>query len=447
MKLGNKLEVVQSQTLSANQVQSLNILAYTNQELDEFLTNEYLENPILDCVSNKEEEMLTNVEQLYEKGISYKDHYMEWEEEEIQRKNDIAAKPADELKSMLLMQMDKKKYTAGEWKLIQYLTECLDEDGFFPYEPQEIADASGFGVESVNACLRELKNLEPAGVFSRDIGECLLKQIEAEGLDDGNLSAIIRDYMPESMKGHIGEVSRKLKLTTAEVKKYIHVIGGLNPRPLMNVQRESPEYIIPDVIITRQHNQWEIQLNDGWMGEYRYNDYYIRMMREAEDPELAAYFKEKLERARFIVNCVEQRRSTIIRIVEAILELQKDYFENRGQLQPMSMSEVAKKVDMHVSTVSRAVKGKYLQYRNVVLMKDLFTGAVGTKEGTGEMSADGVKNRIAQLIGKEKSEETLSDSRIAAILKAEGTDISRRTVAKYRAELGILDSRQRAYVN
>ena len=183
------------------------------------------------------------------------------------------------------------------------------------------------------------------------------------------------------------------------------------------------------------------------MGEYRYNDYYIRMMREAEDPELAAYFKEKLERARFIVNCVEQRRSTIIRIVEAILELQKDYFENRGQLQPMSMSEVAKKVDMHVSTVSRAVKGKYLQYRNVVLMKDLFTGAVGTKEGTGEMSADGVKNRIAQLIGKEKSEETLSDSRIAEILKAEGTDISRRTVAKYRAELGILDSRQRAYVN
>ena len=105
MKLGNKLEVVQSQTLSANQVQSLNILAYTNQELDEFLTNEYLENPILDCVSNKEEEMLTNVEQLYEKGISYKDHYMEWEEEEIQRKNDIAAKPADELKSMLLMSM------------------------------------------------------------------------------------------------------------------------------------------------------------------------------------------------------------------------------------------------------------------------------------------------------------------------------------------------------
>lgn len=446
MKLGNKLEVGQSQTLSANQVQSLNILAYTNQELDEFLTNEYLENPILDCVSNKEEEMLTNVEQLYEKGISYKDHYMEWEDEEIQRKNDIAAKPADELKSLLLMQMDKKKYTSGEWKLIQYLIECLDEDGFFPYEPEEIADASGFSRESVEACLRELKDLEPAGVFSRDIGECLLKQIEAEGLDDGNLSAIIRDYMPEIMKGHIGEVSRKLKLTTAEVKKYIHVIGGLNPRPLMNVQRESPEYIIPDVIITRQHNQWEIRLNDGWMGEYRYNEYYIRMMREAKDPELAAYFKEKLERARFIVNCVEQRRSTIIRIVEAVLELQKDYFENRGQLQPMSMSDVAKKVDMHVSTVSRAVKGKYLQYRNVVLMKELFTGAVGTKEGAGEMSADGVKSRIAQLIGKEKSEETLSDSRIAEILKAEGTDISRRTVAKYRAELGILDSRQRAYV-
>lgn len=444
MKLGNKLEVGQSQTLSANQVQSLNILAYTNQELDEFLTNEYLENPILECVSDKDEDMLTNVELLYEKGISYKEHYMEWEDEEIQRKNDIAAIPMDEIKSTLLLQLDKKEYNAGEWKLMEYLVECLDEGGFFPYNAEEIAGASGYGKNMVERCLKVLKDLEPVGVFSQDMQECLLKQVEAAGLCDEKLEAIIRDYMPELMKGHIGEVSRKLKLSTAEVKKYLHVIGGLNPRPFMNVQREASEYIIPDVIVSRQHGQWEIRLNDGWMGEYKYNDYYIRMMQEAKDPELAAYFKERLERARFVVHAVEQRRNTIVRIVEAILDIQKEYFENRGSLQPMSMGDVAAMAEVHVSTVSRAIRGKYLQYKNIILLRDLFTGSVGEHDGDAEISSEAIMGRIRELIQAE--EKPLSDAAIAERLKAEGMEISRRTVAKYRARLGFLDSRQRAYV-
>lgn len=443
MELGNKIEMGQSQTLSPNQVQSLNILAYTNQELDEFLTNEYLENPILESVPGRDDDMLTDMEHLYEKGTSYKEHYMEWEDEDIQRNNDIAVKSADELKASLLMQLERKVYSADEWKIMEYLVECLDEDGFFPYEPGEIAQTSGCEQETVDKCLAVLKELEPAGVFSKDIAECLLKQAESAEVIDRKLCIIIRDYIQDILAGHIGKVTRELRISTAEVKKYIHLIGKLNPRPFMNIQGETPQYIVPDVIISRHGDEWEVTLNDGWMGEYRYNDYYIRMMQEAKDEELAAYFKEKLERAKFVVNCVEQRRNTIIHIVEAVLEMQKEYFENQGSLRPMSMQDVAEKAGMHVSTVSRAVKGKYLQYRNVILIKDLFSASVGEGCNYREISAEEIKAEIREIVISEK--KAYSDTQITKFLQEKGIRISRRTVTKYRIEMGVPDSRQRMY--
>lgn len=442
MELGNKIEMGQNQTLSPNQVQSLNILAYTNQELDEFLTNEYLENPLLESVSGKTDDMLTSMEHLYEKGTSYKDHYLEWEDEDIQRKNDIAVKSADELKEALLMQLERKVYSPAEWKLMEYMVECLDDDGFFPYEPAEIAQSLGYQQETVEKCLAVLKELEPVGVFSRDIAECLLKQAESAEVIDKRLCALIRSYMQEILAGRIGNITRELGISTAEVKKYIHLIGRLNPRPFMNIQGEAPQYIVPDVIIHRHGEGWEVILNDNWMGEYRYNDYYIRMMQEAHDEELAAYFKEKLERAKFVMNCVEQRRNTIIRIVEAILEIQKEYFENQGNLRPMSMQGVADKVGMHVSTVSRAIRGKYLQYKNVILIKELFLASVGGNSDR-EISAEKIKASICEIVRKEK--KACSDSQITKLLQEKGIQVSRRTVAKYRTELGIPDSRQRVY--
>ena len=179
------------------------------------------------------------------------------------------------------------------------------------------------------------------------------------------------------------------------------------------------------------------------MGEYRFNDYYIHMMQSATDPELKEYFRGKLERARLIVNSVERRRGTITQIVEAILEDQSDYFLNDGKLQPMTMDKIARQLDISTSTVSRAIRNKYMQYRRPVLLRDLFSNAAS--ENT-DASADIVRKRIEELIQGEDHARPLSDDKIAKMLKEEGMSISRRTVAKYRQQMGIPESRLRAYL-
>ena len=165
-------------------------------------------------------------------------------------------------------------------------------------------------------------------------------------------------------------------------------------------------------------------------------------MEETKDPELQAYFRERLERARFVVNSVEQRRRTIVRIVEAVLELQKDYFEENGNLAPMQQEDIAQLLGIHVSTVSRAIKGKYIQYRKTIPLKALFTAGISDHEGDGSVSSDTIKQRLRQMI-EEEGKKPLSDQKLAEQLEKEGISVSRRAVTKYRIQMNIPDSRQR----
>ncbi len=441
----NMLALEQRQVLSVKQMQSLEILAYTNQELEDFLLNEYLENPMLENALDKQNDMMKDLEQVYEKGLSYKEHCIQWEEDDVNRRGDIRAKNPDEMKDFLLSQLHRKDYDETEWKLMEYLIQCLDEKGFFTYEVSEIADVLGYQEHTVNKYLEILKGLEPVGIFSRDLSECLQKQLKNRGMNDEKLNLIVDKYLTDILDGHIGVVSRSLKLTTAKIKEYIHLIGTLNPRPIMNIQsdKDTVPYIVPDILVSLDKGSWLIRLNDQWMGEYKYNEYYMRMMQESQDDSLKAYFKVKLERARFIINCVEQRRNTIIKIVEAILEVQEKYFKNDKELKPMTMEDIARMTDMHVSTVSRAIRDKYVQYKKTVQLKNLFISAVPSQE---EVSVDIIKRRIQEIIRRESSSDPLSDQSIAHQIQEEGVDISRRAVSKYRKQMGIPDSRQRLYL-
>lgn len=439
----NMLALEQRQMLSVKQVQSLEILAYTNQELEDFLLNEYLENPMLENALDKQNDMMKDLEQIYEKGLSYKEHCIQWEEDDDNRRGDIRAKNPDEMKDFLLSQLNRKDYDETEWKLMGYLIQCLDVKGFFTYEVSEIANVLGYQEHTVNKYLEILKGLEPVGIFARDISECLQKQLKNRGMNDEKLNLIVDKYLTDILAGHIGVVSRDLKLTTAKVKEYIHLIGTLNPRPIMNIQSDTVQYIVPDILVSLEKGSWLIRLNDQWMGEYKYNEYYMRMMQESQDDSIKEYFKVKLERARFIINCVEQRRNTIIKIVEAILGVQEKYFKNDKELKPMTMEDIARMTDMHVSTVSRAIRDKYVQYKKTVQLKDLFVSAVQSQE---ELSVDIIKRRIQEIIRGESSSDPLSDQSIAHQIQEEGVDISRRAVSKYRKQMGIPDSRQRLYL-
>lgn len=446
MKLNNAISIEQRQQLSQNQVQSLQILACTNEELQDLLENEYTENPMLEHTGPEHDDFFANLDSLYEKGAPHPSAGLSWDDDD-QRRNDIPSRPTDELRQDLLAQLPRSRYSAQEWHLFVLLIDCLDDSGFFPWEIGEIARLSGCPEEMVENCLAQLRRLEPAGIFSRDLSECLLYQLEQQQERDPVLLAMVRDYLPDLLKGQIGNVSRALHLSTTAVRQYLLQIGKLNPRPLCGGEQQSTEYLVPDLLLTRKNGEWSIALNDRWMGSYQLNQYYIHMMEQSREKELTAYFKSHLERARFLLRCVEQRRTTVLNITREILKRQQGFFESRALLQPMTMQELADALQIHSSTVSRAVRGKYLQYPGgSVLMKELFQSCVPEQENSARISVGQVHAALSALVAGEDKGRPLSDLELSRLLEQQGTRISRRTVAKYRGELGIPNSDQRRYL-
>lgn len=438
----SNLILEQVQTLSGAQIQSLKVLAYTNQELDAFLQTEYLENPLLETSMDRQEETMQSLDRFYEKGSEYSGEQVRENDDEEDRRGDVRAKEQGALEQMVMEQLHHGRYSDQEWKLIRYLVCCLDDSGFFPYETADLAKASGYDAEMIDRCLADLKELEPAGIFAKDLSECLVLQLRRAGAEDPKLYEMAEQYLGEILQGHVSRVTRELHISTAKAKEYMQILSMLNPRPLAVGGRETA-YLVPDILVTREGDGWKAELNDQWMGEYHLNDYYIHMMETAQDQELKEYFAEKLKRARYVLECVEQRRTTILRIVYAILERQEDCFLYGAPLKPMTQEDIAQALQMHSSTVSRAIRGKYLQYRKTVLLKDLFSATVSQEEGA---AAADVKERIRALIRNEEKGAPLSDSKLEKLLAAEGIRISRRTVAKYRDQMGIPDSKTRGYL-
>lgn len=438
----SNLILEQKQTLSGAQIQSLKVLEYTNQELDAFLQTEYLENPLLETSMDRQEETMQNLEKFYEKGSEYSGEHVRENDDDVDRRGDVRAKEQWPRERMVMEQLPHGRYSREERKLIRYLVGCLDDSGYFSCNVEDIVKTSGYDAAMIERCLEELKGLEPAGIFAKDLSECLILQLKRAGVEDLKLYEMAERYLDEILHGHISQVTRQLHISTAKAKEYMQILASLNPRPLAGEGRETP-YIVPDILVMREGGSWKVELNDRWMGEYHLNDYYVHMMETAQDQELKEYFSEKLRRARHIMECVEQRRTTILKIVYEILERQSGYFLFGEPLKPMMQEEIAKALGIHSSTVSRAIRGKYLQYHRTVLLKDLFSPAVSRKE---QAAVEDVKKRIRMLIDQENKEKPFSDSGLEKLLAKEGIRISRRTVAKYRGQMGIPDSEVRSYI-
>lgn len=438
MEVGFGTLLEQKQTLSQAQIQSLEILAMDSIELGRLLHDEYLENPILDY--NGTEPGPVKTQELADDyaGTPFYQHG-----EDLNEKNEgnIPAQEKDTIRTYLLWQLDRSRYTSEEWAAMEYMTDCLEDSGFFTTPLKEVAETCGITEEQATACLNELRQLEPYGIFSEDLRHCLLKQIQVLGMEGTDLWRVVDEYLESVAAGKISEISRGLKISTASVRKCISQIGELNPRPLSGFGTEKASYIVPDIILRRENGEWYGELNDTWMEDYKINDYYLKMMKESQEEELVSYFKEKLERVRFLMASIEQRRQTIMGIVNYIIEKQKPFLDGKGPLAPMTMKDAAEALGIHPSTVSRAVRGKYVQYPNgSIFMKSLFSAPAGKEDG---VSAMGVKQSIKELIEGENHQKPYSDKELAGLLEERGIRVSRRAVAKYREEMGIRGSFER----
>ncbi len=442
MELGYEVQLEQRQQLSQNQIQSLEILAMDGVELNRFLQNEYLENPLLDYsgthgMGSGQEEINKSYEQILTYGRNYEDMI----EEEDKRRKDIPTQDSDQVRNFLLDQLPRKEFSRDQWALLEYMVDCLDDTGFFTTPVEEVADKTHRPEDEVGQMLGLLRELEPYGIFAQDLKHCLLKQLEMLGMQESTLWKVVDLHLQDVADGRISSISRNLKISTMEVRKCIEQIAKLNPRPMSEFGAGKSDFIVPDIIFREEHGKWEVELNDDWMEDYHINDYYLRMMKESKDEELTEYFRMKLERVRFVMNSIAQRRQTVMTISEAVMRRQQAYLEGRTWLQPMTMTDVAEEVGIHTSTVSRAIKGKYIQYpRGTVAMKHLFSSSVSLSGGTKAVGTMQVKEMIRELIDGEDKKKPYSDQAIMKLLKERQIDISRRAVAKYREELGIRGS-------
>jgi RNA polymerase sigma-54 factor len=326
---------------------------------------------------------------------------------------------------------------------------------------QLVADDLDVEVEWVESVRKKIMRFDPVGCMSRDLRECLLTQLEVWGYDDDCLVwSIIDKHMREAERHNFQAIAKAEKVPIADVGEAMKIVEQLEPRPARNyiAQGESPDaqYITPDVYVMKLGEDWIIQLNEDGLPKLKMSRFYVEQLRAEQiakkqgvrlpaDPS-RAYIKEKKRTAEWLIKSIHQRQRTIYRVCESILENQREWFDGHGPLKPLILKKVADDIEMHESTVSRVTSRKYMHTpRGVFELKYFFNSSINTGDGD-NIASEAVKDEIKKIVQGENTKKPLSDAAIVKILSQRNVNIARRTVAKYRDELGILPSNRRKQV-
>jgi RNA polymerase sigma-54 factor len=319
----------------------------------------------------------------------------------------------------------------------------LDEDGYLRAEIQEIADrcqASGADVEKVLALVQ---GFDPPGVAARNIQECLLIQLKSDPNPDPVSVEIVEDHFEDLTRRRYPDIARALKLPLDRIMESVEEIMGLEPKPGRRFGGNDSRYIVPDVVVHKMGNEYTVVLNEDGIPRLRVNSLYRSLLRNSGD-EARAYVEQKLRSAVWLIKSVDQRQRTLRKVTQSIVKFQREFLDKGLPcLRPLSLRDVGEDIGMHESTISRVTTNKYVETPQGLFELKFFFHS-GIASGDGEMvSSVSVKKMIQDLLANEDPSKPLSDQEVAQILKGKGLTIARRTVAKYREELGILPSHQR----
>lgn len=455
MELTQRPELRQKVTLSPQVYQGLNILAMPIAELQALVEMEILENPTLETEEFEEEPPESEEERLDERDEErawdeWLDQYeeMDYAEPMVPRDPNQEERSAEEyvgsvqsFDEYLLDQLNMLDLRPDVARAAQAIIGSLDNDGFFVGDCREIAAISGVSEEAADEGLRIVQQLDPPGVGARNLVEALSIEMAYLGIEDETLSRIIRDHLDDVAANHFRKIARALKVDEAEVRRAVETLKTLNPRPAGAFSPgPSPGYIVPDVTIRRFGDEWLVISNNEAVPVLRVSPRYRAMLRSGSnvDDDTKKYLKDKIRSAEMFIRNVDRRKDTVSRIAQIILEVQHDFFEDgKGDLRPLRLEDVATEIGVHLSTVSRGVTGKYMATPyGLFELKHFFSGGYRTATGM-DVAATTVKNRLRDLLRNEDAEHPLSDQKLAELLRDEGVVVARRTVAKYREELGI----------
>lgn len=479
LKLSQQQKLLQK--LSPQQVQFLKLLQLPVIALEQRIKAELEQNPLLeegieeelestqeepveapllsdeetDEIKNEPEEDKYSIEDFMNEELEdYKSTYIPTADEDKKEDFPIAAQvPFTE---RLFEQIRLLDISDEEFLLAEEIIGNIDEDGYLRRSLEEITDdinlskQLGITIQQAEKILHQIQRLDPPGIAARNLRECLLAQLEVGEYDEKlkhYAEKILRDYFEDFTLKHFEELAKNLGISQEQLKQVLELIQKLNPKPGEGQFTPQENYIVPDFIIEHDNDDIIITLNERNVPQLRINKNYKELVSRKKGKgiprETKEFIKKRFEAAKWFIVSIYQRRDTMMKVMRAIVEKQRDFFDTGENLRPMIYKDIAEMINMDISTISRVVNGKYVQTEyGVFELKYFFSDKIPTTSGD-EISNTIVKNRIKEIIDKEPSDKPYSDDEISKILKSEGMLIARRTVAKYREQMMIPVARLR----
>jgi len=437
-----KAELRQELKLTPQLLQSMQVLQMNSQELLDYLGKVSEENPLLEQEDSPA--LRSAYEELRQKA-SWIDGGLHGgtftHEDGSLPERGAADRETESLAAFLCDQLERRRLPKPLLALTKYLAELVDEDGRLSQDDLEGLLDMKIPQPLLGQALETLQSLDPAGVGARDLPECLVLQLKRRNAAP-EVMEIASRFLTELGRKHYGPISKALGLTVEEIQAAEKVIAALDPHPGRAFEAAEPTvYVRPDVFIADLDGQLQVVLNDYYLPRVSISDYYTRLLKESDEKETKAYLQQKMQQAKWLLNSLERRGSTLRLCAEAILEAQRPFFAGEtAELAPMKLTSLAEQLGVHPSTISRTARGKYLQCRQGTYpLRYFFSRAVGDQGP----SQQAVKRKLLELVKAEDPRHPLSDQKLADLLTGQGIRLARRTVAKYRIELGVGSSAAR----
>ena len=440
------LEQLQKQQLSQYQLQSVTLLQMSSAELDAYIQEAALANPLIDADRQSFPTPFSAVDDSLVKKLRW------LESESARSPSDYGAGQSDgaeysallstdgglgeTLASFLLSQLAYRKLGAQERAIVEYLILLLEDSGYLTESDAELCAALRIPAEQLRSALAVLRSLEPAGVGARDLSDCLLLQLDRLG-EQGPARAIVRDYLAPLAQKRFSYIAKALHVREADVRAAQERILRLAPRPGDAFpSAQQTQFVLPDVIVEEQDGRLTARPVRESFRPLVVNRHYLDLLEHTDDEELRAYLTGKLQQVNLLRQAIDRRQSTILQCTEFILQRQEDFFRRgKDHLHPLKMFELADELGLHPSTISRTVRAKYIQCAFGVFPMSFFFSRNAAHDSP--LSVSDAQRLIRELIRDEDKAAPLSDQQIAERAAEKGCRISRRTVAKYRDEMGI----------
>lgn len=456
------------QVLAPQMRQSLEVLQVPMMELRTLVQRELEQNPTIEeqvseqtrievepGTNEPEEEKAFDLDEdfavLARLDEEWRDYFQQTQPIQRSSHDEAAAKKAFLLESLhrnislqehLYNQLTLSELEENDRAIGETLVGGINEDGYLTITLGELSETTGSSIKRLERILGLIQEFDPVGIGARDLKECLLLQLRRLGMADGLEAVLITDHMDALAGKRYQEIARSQRIPVEEIQKAARFVSTLEPKPGRAFNSDGPTYVLPDMVVQRVRGEYVVVMNDDQLPRVRISRHYRRLMEDAEtSKEVQRYISDKIRVGAFLIKSIHQRQRTVERIAREIVAIQTDFWDHGvSRLKPLTMSEVARKLELHETTVSRAIAHKYMQTpRGLFEMKYFFTS--GYQKADGEsVSNKSVMDAMQRIIDEENPAKPLSDQAIAEQLKRQGFNVARRTIAKYREDLKILPS-------